>query len=84
MKALHLVIMGIDVDPNSIVEKSKYLTKMDEFFELQWYSTYMDILYHIDVEKTRNGINPRYLSFLEVRLYAKPPIRDRAPQYKPS
>ena len=51
-----MIIMGIDVDPNSIVEKSKYLNKMDEFFELQWYSTYMDILYHIDVEKTWNGI----------------------------
>ena len=56
MKALHSIIMGIDVDPNWIGENSKYITKMDEFFELQWYSTYMDILYHIDVEKIQNGI----------------------------
>ena len=50
---------------------------MDEFVELQWYSTYMDILCRaLMLKRLEMEFKPRYLSFLEVRLYEKPPIRD--------
>ena len=54
MKGLYRIIMDIEVEPNSVIEKYKYLNRMDEAFGFLFYSIPPYLLYHIDSKKTPN------------------------------
>ena len=53
-KGLYRVTMGIEVEPNSAVEKAKYFNRLDEAFGLLCLSISREILFHIDSWKTPN------------------------------
>ena len=53
-KGLYRVTMGTEVEPNSIVEKTKYFNRLDEAYEFICLSISREILLHIDNLKTLN------------------------------
>ena len=53
-KGLYRVTMGTEVEPNSIVEKAKYINRLDEAFGLLCLSISREILFHIDSLITPN------------------------------
>ena len=55
-KGLYRVTMGTEVEPNSVVDKGKYLNRLDESYGLLCLSISRDILFHIDSLKTPNEV----------------------------
>ena len=55
-KGLYRVTMGTKVEPNSVVEKAKYLNRLDEAYGLICLSISRDILFHIDNLATPNEV----------------------------
>ena len=53
-KGLYKVTMGIEVEPNSAVEKAKYLNRLDEAYGLLCMSIWRKRLFHIDILTTPN------------------------------
>ena len=53
-KWIYRVTMGTQVEPNSIVEKSKYFNRLDEAYGLLCLSISRELLFHIDILKTPN------------------------------
>ena len=51
-----MVTMGTEVEPNSVVEKSKYFNRLDEAFGLMYLSISREILIHVDSLKTPNEV----------------------------
>ena len=56
MKGLYQITMDTEAEPNSAIEKSKYLNRKDEAFGLLCYSISPYLLYHIVSNKTLNEI----------------------------
>ena len=56
MKGFHWIRMGTEVEPNSTIEKYKYLNKMVEASWLLYYSISPNLLYHIEANKTPNEL----------------------------
>ena len=48
--------MGIEVEPNSVVEKSKYFNRLDEDFGLLCLIISRELLFHVDNLKTPNEV----------------------------
>ena len=46
--------MGIEVEPNSAVEKSKYFNKLDEEFEIVCFNISRELLFHVENIYTPN------------------------------
>ena len=55
-KGLYRVTMGIEVEPNSAIEKYKYLNRLDEAYGLLCLSISREILFHIDSLTTLNEV----------------------------
>ena len=55
-KGLYRVTMGIEVEPNSTVEKAKYFNKLDEAFALLCLSILRELLFHIGSLTTPNEV----------------------------
>ena len=55
-KVLYRVTMGTENEPNSVVEKSKYLNRLDEAFEMLCLSIFRDIIFHVDKLGTHNEV----------------------------
>ena len=53
-KGLYRVTMGIEVEPNSVVEKAKYFNRFDEAFGFLCLSISRDIFFHINSFTTPN------------------------------
>ena len=53
-KGLYRVTIGIEVEPNSTVEKAKYFNRLGEAYEFICLSISREILLHIDNLKTLN------------------------------
>ena len=53
-KGLYRVTMGTEVEPNSVVEKSKYFNRLDEAYGLLCLSISREIVFHIDILTTPN------------------------------
>ena len=47
-KGLFIVTMGIEVEPNSAIEKAKYFNKFDELYGFLCLSISRDLFFHID------------------------------------
>ena len=48
--------MGTEIEPNSIVDKAKYLNRLDEAFGMLCLNTSSDILFHVDNLRTPNEV----------------------------
>ena len=48
--------MGTEVEPNFVVEKSKYFNRLDESYGLICLSISREILFHIDILTIRNEV----------------------------
>ena len=55
-KGLYRVTMGIEVEPNSVVEKVKYFNILDEAYGLLCMSISREILFHINSLKIPNEV----------------------------
>ena len=55
-KGLHKVTMGTEVEPNSVVEKSKYFNRLDEAFVFFCLSISRELLFHVDSLTTPNEV----------------------------
>ena len=55
-KGLYRVTMGTEVDPNFVVEKSKYFNRIDEAFWLVFLSISRELLFQVDNLKTPNEV----------------------------
>ena len=55
-KGLYRVTMGREVEPNSTVEESKYLNRLDEAFGLLCLNISREIMFHIDSLTTPNEV----------------------------
>jgi hypothetical protein len=53
-KGLCMITMGSKTEPNYIVEKEKWFSKMDESFRLLCLSISPNIQFHIETETTPN------------------------------
>ena len=53
-KCLYRVTMGIEIEPNSIVDKAKYLNRLDEAFGMLCLSTSKELLFHVEILGTPN------------------------------
>jgi len=53
-KGLYQVTMGIQLEPNSVVEKAKYFNRLDEAFGMLCLDTSREILFHIEILGTSN------------------------------
>ena len=53
-KGLYRVTMGIEVEPNSAVEKAKYFNRLDEAFGMLYLDTSREILFDIESLGTLN------------------------------
>ena len=51
-KGLYIVTMGTEVDPNSVVEKAKYVNGFDEEYWLLCMNISRDIFFHVDILMT--------------------------------
>ena len=47
-KILYRVTMGTETEPNSVVEKSKYINRLDDAFKMLYLSILRDLLFHVD------------------------------------
>ena len=47
-KGLYRVTMGTEVEPNSVVEKSKYFNRLDKAFGMLCLNILRDLLFHVD------------------------------------
>ena len=48
--------MGIEVEPNSIVEKSNFFNRLDEAFGMLCLSILRDFLFHVESMTTLNEV----------------------------
>ena len=55
-KGLYRVTMGTEVEPNFVVEKSKYFNRLDEEFGILCLNSLRDLLFHVDILKTPNEV----------------------------
>ena len=55
-KGLFRVTMGIEVEPNSAIEKSKFFNRLDEAFGMLCLSISRDFLFHVDSLTTPNEL----------------------------
>ena len=55
-KGLYRVTMGIEVEPNSAVEKDMYFNRLDEAYGLLFLSISREIMFHIDILTTPNEV----------------------------
>ena len=55
-KVLYRITMGIEVDPNSVVEKAKYFNRLDESYGLICPIISRELLFHIDNLTTPNEV----------------------------
>ena len=55
-KGLYRVTMGIEVEVNSAIEKSKYFNRLDEAYGLPCLSILRKLLFHIDSLTTPNEV----------------------------
>jgi hypothetical protein len=55
-KGLYMITMGTETKPNSIFEKEKWFTRMDEAFGLLLLSIYPNLLFHTKSTKTPNEV----------------------------
>ena len=55
-KGLYRVTMGIEVEPNSTVEKSKLFNMIDEAFGMLCLSILRDFIFHVDSLSTPNKV----------------------------
>ena len=53
-KGLYNVTMGTKVEPNSVVEKSKYFNKLDEAFGMLCLSISRELMFHVVSLSTPN------------------------------
>ena len=51
---MYRVTMGIEFDPNSVVEKSKYFNRFGEAFGMLYLSISRDLLFHVGSLVTPN------------------------------
>ena len=55
-KGLYRVTMGTEVEPNSVVEKSKYFNRLDEAFGLLCIRISRELILHVDSLTTPNEV----------------------------
>ena len=55
-KGIYRVTMGTEVEPNSVVEKSKYFNRLDEAYGLLCLSISREIVFHIEILTTPNEV----------------------------
>ena len=53
-KGMYRITMGTEVEPNSVVEKSKFFNKIDEAFRIVCLRILRDLLSHVDSLTTPN------------------------------
>ena len=56
LKGLFRVTMGTEVEPNSVVEKSKFFNRLDEAFGMLCLNISRDLLFHVDSLTTLNEV----------------------------
>ena len=56
LKYLYRVTMGIEVEPNSDIEKSKFFNRLDEVFGMFCLNISRDFLFHVDSLSTPNKV----------------------------
>ena len=55
-KGLYRVTMGKEVEPNSVVEKSKYFNRLDEAFGMLCLSILRELMFHVENIATPNEV----------------------------
>ena len=51
-KGLFRVTMGMEIDPNAVIEKEKYWNKLDEAYGFLCFSISKDLIFHLSGLKT--------------------------------
>ena len=55
-KGLYRVTMGTEIEPNSVVEKAKYFSRLDEPFGMLCLGTSRELFFHIESLGTPNEV----------------------------
>ena len=55
-KCMYKVTMGIEVEPNSVIQKSKFFNRIDEAFGMLCLRISRDLLFHVDIILTHNKL----------------------------
>ena len=55
-KGLYMVTMGTEVEPNSVVEKSKFFNVLDEAFGMLCINILRDLIFHVGSLSTPNEV----------------------------
>jgi hypothetical protein len=64
-----MITMGSKTEPNYIVEKEKWFSKMDESFRLLCLSISPNIQFHIKTETILTNLGPHWKDVLGSRMY---------------
>ena len=51
---MYMVTMGTKVEPNFVVEKSKFFNRLDEVFGMLCLIILRDLLFHVDILSNTN------------------------------